>query len=129
MTRGGDRDLTQDLLMSGSSPRLEEICPSSSCRGRERVRELYGSPFLKRLRRPIQNLPDRPTPLLRQGLGYKSLLRPARRHARQTPPCLDRSPGIDSTAERPPQLSAGSPLVYATQFDIADDKDGAARMA
>src|SRR5882724_10760113 len=129
MTRGGDCDLTQDRLMSASSPRLEEICPSSSCRGRERVRVLYGSPFLKRLRQPIQNLPGRPRQLLHQAPGYKSLLPPARRRARRTPPCLDRTPGIDSTAERPPQLSAGSPLAFATRFDIANDKDGAAHMA
>src|SRR4030095_3079657 len=114
---------------SALSLRLEGIYPSLGCRGRERFRAPYGWPCPKRLRRPIQNLPDRQRPLPHRAQDYKNRLPAARHRARQIPRCLNRSREIDSTGERPPRPSAEFPSVPAIRFDTGDDTDGAARTA
>src|SRR5436190_7005675 len=129
MTRGGDYRSTQGRLMSVSSPRLEQICPSSDYRGRECARALYGSPFRRPLLPPIRSLPDPHWPLPHPVRDCKNQSRPARRRELQTRPCSSRNQETGSASAHPSRLFREYLSAPAIRFDTANDKDVAARTA
>src|SRR5439155_15496649 len=117
--------LTSNRQGRAAWPRLGQIFPSSDYLDRVDARALCESPSLIRPRPPIQNSPDQPTSLQRPVRDYKNRSRPERHRGWRTRRYSGHSRGIDSTAGHRARHSAILPLVFATRFDIANDKDAA----
>ena len=111
------------------SLRLARICPSSNCHARVRARALCGSPFRRRRRPPIRNLPDRVGCFrIRRGIAKINRDRHSVANCK-----LDRVQVVTKKlVQRQHILLDFFEDIYAAlaiRFDTASDKDDAARTA